>query len=145
MRVDFYQLSRDPAESALALIAGKVAGNGERLLVVSADLGQRQRICQALWSAGPESFLASGFAGDGSEDRQPILISDAPEPANGARFMAIADGQWREGDEAFERTFFLFDESTLQHARDTWRALRGREGVEHYYWKQNGGRWVQAG
>lgn len=145
MRVDFYQLSRDPAESALALIAGKVAGNGERLLVVSADLGQRQRICQALWSTGPESFLANGFAGENGEDRQPILISDEPQPANGAKFMAIADGQWREGAEPFARTFFLFDQSTLQHARDTWRALREREGVEHYYWKQDGGRWVQAG
>lgn len=144
MRVDFYQLSRDPAESALALIAGKVAGNGGRLLVVSADLGQRQRICQALWSVGAESFLANGFAGEGNEDRQPILLSDTPEPANGAKFMAIADGQWREGEVPFERTFFLFDESTLQHARDTWRMLRGREGVEHYYWKQEGGRWVQA-
>lgn len=145
MRVDFYQLSRDPAESALALIAGKVAGNGERLLVVSADLGQRQRICQALWSGGADSFLANGFAEEEGADRQPILISEAPEPANGARFMAIADGQWREGEKPFERTFFLFDQSTLQHARDTWRALREREGVEHYYWKQDGGRWVQAG
>ncbi|QSR18089.1 DNA polymerase III subunit chi [Novosphingobium sp. KA1] len=145
MRVDFYQLSRDPAESALALIAGKVAGNGERLLVVSGDLGQRQRICQALWSVGPESFLANGFAGENGEDHQPILISDEPQPANGAKFMAIADGRWREGAEPFARTFFLFDQSTLQHARDTWRALREREGVEHYYWKQDGGRWVQAG
>lgn len=145
MRVDFYQLSRDPAESALALIAGKVAGNGERLLVVSADLGQRQRICQALWSVGPESFLANGFAGEDNENRQPILLSDVAEPANGAKYMAIADGQWREGEVPFERTFFLFDQSTLQHARETWRALREREGVEHYYWKQDGGRWVQAG
>jgi len=145
MRVDFYQLSRDPAESALALIAGKVAGNGERLLVVSGDLAQRQRICQALWSAGPESFLANGFAGEGNEDRQPILLSEAPDPVNGARFMAIADGQWREGETAFTRTFFLFDDTTLQHARDTWRMLRTRDGVEHHYWKQEGGRWVQAG
>ncbi|CDO37770.1 MULTISPECIES: DNA polymerase III subunit chi [Novosphingobium] len=145
MRVDFYQLSRDPAEVALPLIAGKVIGSGERLLVVSADGEQRKRIRQALWSVGSETFLANGEAGDGHEDRQPILLSDAPQPANGAKFMAIADGQWREGIEPFARTFYLFDDSTVQRARNVWRELRAREGVEHYYWKQEGGRWVQAG
>ncbi|WP_067736346.1 DNA polymerase III subunit chi [Novosphingobium naphthalenivorans] len=145
MRVDFYQLSRDPAEAALPLIARNVMKLGERLLVVSADPQQRQRICQALWSLGEDSFLANGMAGEGQEDRQPILLSEAPQPLNGANFLAIADGQWREGEVPFARTFFLFDDRTVQHARETWRMLRGREGVEHFYWKQEGGRWIQAG
>jgi DNA polymerase-3 subunit chi len=145
MRVDFYQLSRDPAEAALPLIARNVMKVGERLLVVSGDAGQRQRICQALWSLSPDSFLANGMAGEGNEAHQPILLSEAVAPLNEARFLAIADGQWREGEQPFERTFFLFDSATVQHARDTWRMLRGREGVEHFYWKQEGGRWVQAG
>lgn len=145
MRVDFYQLSRDPAEAALPLIARNVMKVGERLLVVAEDPQQRQRICQALWSLGEDTFLANGMAGEGQEDRQPILLSEATEPLNGAKFMAIADGRWREGDIPFERTFFLFDDATVQHARDTWRMLRGREGVEHFYWKQEGGRWIQAG
>lgn len=145
MRVDFYQLSRDPAEAALPLIARNVMKLSERLLVVSADPQQRQRICQALWSLGEDSFLANGMAGEGQEDRQPILLSDAPQPLNGANFLAIADGQWREGEAPFARTFFLFDDRTVQHARETWRMLRGREGVEHFYWKQEGGRWIQAG
>ena len=145
MRVDFYQLSRDPAEAALPLIAGKVIEGGGRLLVVSADDEQRRRIRQALWSVAPETFLANGEAGEGDEERQPILLSDRPEPANGAKFLAIADGQWREGSEPFARTFYLFDETTVQQARGVWRDLRGRDGVEHYYWKQEGRRWVQAG
>ncbi|MGE4305562.1 MAG: DNA polymerase III subunit chi [Novosphingobium sp.] len=145
MRVDFYQLSRDPAEAALPLIARNVMKVGERLLVVAEDPQQRQRICQALWSLGEDTFLANGMVGEGQEDRQPILLSEETEPLNGAKFMAIADGRWREGDTPFERTFFLFDDATVQHARDTWRMLRSREGVEHFYWKQEGGRWVQAG
>lgn len=144
MRVDFYQLSRDPAEATLPLLARKALSGGERLLVVSADPGQRQRISQALWAMGGESFLANGMAGDGFEEKQPILLSDAPRPLNGARFVAIADGQWREAEMPFARTFFLFDDATIAHARDTWRMLRGREGVEHHYWKQEGGRWIQA-
>lgn len=145
MRVDFYQLSRDPAEAALPLIARKVLSDGARLLVVSADQPQRERISRALWSLGPETFLANGEAREGNEDRQPILLSDTPEPGNGATFLAIADGQWREGSAPFARTFFLFDDNTVQHAREVWRDLRAREGVEHFYWKQDGGRWVQAG
>ena len=145
MRVDFYQLSRDPAEAALPLIAGKVIEGGGRLLVVSADDEQRKRIRQALWSVSAETFLANGEVGEGNEERQPILLSDRPEPANGAKFLAIADGRWREGSEPFERTFYLFDETTVQQARGVWRDLRGRDGVEHYYWKQEGRRWVQAG
>lgn len=144
MRVDFYQLSRDPAEAALPLIARKVVSDGGRLLVVSGDPQQRERISRALWSLGPETFLAHGTAGEGQEDRQPILLSETPEPANGATFLAIADGQWREGATPFDRTFYMFDDATVQQARDVWRQLRGREGVEHFYWKQEGGRWVQA-
>lgn len=145
MQVDFYQLSRDPAEVALGRIAGKVLDTGERLLVVSADGEQRERIRQALWSLQPETFLANGMAGEGHEERQPILLSDRPEPSNGARFLAIADGHWREGANAFARTFYLFDDATVQQARDVWRQLRGRDGVEHHYWKQEGGRWIKAG
>lgn len=145
MQVDFYQLSRDPAEVALRRIASKVLDTGERLLVVSADDEQRERIRQALWSFVPETFLANGMAGEGHEECQPILLSDRPEPANGARFLAIADGHWREGAEPFARTFYLFDDATVQQARGVWRELRGRGGVEHYYWKQEGGRWIKAG
>lgn len=145
MRVDFYQLTRDPAEAALPLIAGKVIEGGERLLVVSADVEQRRRIRQALWSVRAEAFLANGEVGEGDEESQPILLSDRPEPVNGAKFLAIADGQWREGAEPFARTFYLFDDATVQQARGVWRDLRGRGGVEHFYWKQEGGRWVQAG
>ena len=119
--------------------------NASELLVVAEDPQQRQRICQALWSLGEDTFLANGMVGEGQEDRQPILLSEETEPLNGAKFMAIADGRWREGDTPFERTFFLFDDATVQHARDTWRMLRSREGVEHFYWKQEGERWVQAG
>jgi DNA polymerase III subunit chi len=142
MRVDFYQLSRDPAESALPLIARNVLKAGERLLVVSADTAQRARISEALWSKMPDSFLAHGEAGNAYDARQPILLSDKIEPANGAKFLALADGEWREG--IYARIFYLFDEATLQPARSCWRMLGERDGVERHFWKQDGGRWVKG-
>ena len=144
VRVDFYQLSRDPAEAALPLIARAALKSGERLLVVSADEGQLGRIGDMLWAKLPETFLAHGRAGLPDAARQPILLSEATDAANGAKFMVIADGVWREGEVPFARTFYLFDDATLQGARDCWRSLGTRDGVERKFWKQEGGKWVEG-
>lgn len=144
-QVDFYQLSRDPAEDALAMIAGKVLETGKRLLVVSDEAAQLARISDALWTRQAESFLAHGLAGSPHDARQPILLSERPEPGNGAAYVALADGRWRDEALGFERVFLLFDEATLADARATWRMLDGHEGVTRNYWKQEDGRWNKAG
>lgn len=144
MRVDFYQLSRDPAEGVLPQIARNTLKAGKRLLVVSGDDGQLGRISDGLWAKLPDSFLAHGRAGGEHDARQPILLSASLQPANAASFLAIADGLWRDGDSPFERVFYLFDEVTLQGARDCWRMLGQREGVERRFWKQQGGKWVEG-
>lgn len=143
MQVMFYELSRDPAHAVVPLLARRIVETGGRVLVVSADDKQRGAISAALWSHRPEGFLANGQAGEGNEDRQPILLSDIPDPANGARFLVIADGVWCEGEEPFERTFYLFDDQTRAQAREVWRDLRGQEGVKKEYWAQEDGRWTK--
>jgi DNA polymerase III subunit chi len=71
-------------------------GQGQRLLVVSADVEQVARLDVALWEAFPDEFLAHGFSGGPHDARQPILLSDRCEAANGATLVALADGLWRE-------------------------------------------------
>ncbi len=142
MRVDFYQLSRDPAEWVLPLIARNTLGAGERLLVVSEDTGQLDRIGEALWTRLPDTFLANGQAGGPHDARQPILLSTAVVPANGAQFLALADGGWRESEAA--RVFLLFPPDRIDEARATWRLLGQREGVERKYWRQDGGKWREG-
>ncbi len=144
MRVDFYQLSRDPAEALIPRLAEQTLAAGERLLVVTSDAEQALRISQGLWAHKPESFLAHGAAGEGEEARQPILLSDAPAPANGARFVAFADGLWRDPPEGRERVFHLFSTETIDAARAAWRALGEDETVERHFWKQEDGRWVEG-
>ena len=144
MRVDFYQLSRDPAESVLPLLAEKTLERGERLLVVSADDAQLSRIGEALWNS-KDSFLASAQAGGAHDARQPVLLAREVEAANGAKYVALADGRWREVGEGFERVLYLFDDGSLMAARECWVALKGREGLSRHFWKQQGGGWVQAG
>jgi len=143
MRVDFYQASRDPVEAALTLIARNTLKVGERLLVVSGDDVQLGRISESLWAL-KEGFLAHGFAGDAEDGRQPILLSGCAVPGNGASYMAITDGEWRDGEAPFARIFFIFDDVTVQKARDCWRMLGQRDKVERHFWKQDGGRWVEG-
>jgi DNA polymerase III subunit chi len=142
MRIDFYQLSRDPVAQAVVQIARATLRAGQRLLIVAEDNALLDEIGEALWSQDG-TFLANGKAGSGHDERQPILLSNRAECANGARYLALADGRWREA-EGVERAFLFFDEQTVAEARALWRELGQREGAERHFWKQEGGRWVEA-
>ena len=144
MRADFYQLSQTPVEGALPALAVKMREAGARVLVVSADAAQLSRISDALWAV-KDNFLAHGMAGGAHDARQPILLAGTLDAANDARFLALADGRWRAGAEAFERVFMLFDGSTIDDARATWRSLDGLDGLIRKYWRQEGKGWVEAG
>ena len=142
MQVDFYQLTRDPAEKILPVIAQRVLDDDGRLLIVSDDSAQLDAISSALWTAKADSFLAHSMAGEGEDALQPILLSDNVEALNAARFVVIADGNWRPIEKDFDRIFYLFPPSHTDNARAAWRNLS--EGVERRYWKQDGGKWVQG-
>ena len=144
MQVDFYQLSRDPAPATVASLTAKVLDAGGRALVVAADPALRGAISAALWSANPAAFLAHAEAGGAHDARQPLLLSERVEPVNGARFLILADGVWRDPGDGFDRVLLLFDGATIDDARATWRRLGDRAGVERRYWRQDGGRWLQG-
>jgi len=143
MKIDFWQLSRDPVEKVTALIAKRVFDQGDRLLVVSADAAARKAISEALWKAGPETFLANGEAGQPGAELQPILLSETCDPINGANHVIFADGRFRD-PEGFARSFLLFDEASLEHARQTWKALGDRESLERRFFRQDAGKWVEV-
>ncbi len=143
MKVDFWQLSRDPVEKVVALIAQRVLSQGERLLVVSGDDKQRDDIARGLWSAGEESFLANGEAGSPGADAQPILLSPTVEAVNEASHIVFADGEFRKAD-GFERTFLLFDDNTVAEARKVWKSLDDNPELERSFFRQDGGKWVKV-
>lgn len=144
MQVDFYQLSRDPVDKVLPAIANRILSTGDRLLVVAQTREQLDAISQGLWSVAPDSFLANGRAGEGREAVQPILLTDNCAALNGARHIALADGQWREEALDFDRAFYFFDAETIDGARQSWRDLSRREGVTPRFWRQEGRTWVQG-
>jgi len=143
VQVDFYQLARTPAEQIIGSIAEKVLESGGRLLIVAEDEAFLARLDRILWDQGGTSFLPHALAGGTDDARQPILLSTSPDAPNQARNMLIADGTWREAALTYERSFYLFDDSTLERARLAWKLLAGREGIERRYWAQEGGKWVK--
>ena len=144
MRADFYLLSQGTVETALPRIAKSARNAGERMLVVSGDAAQREALDRALWEQLPEEFLAHGSADAPHAERQPLLLSDRCEAANGAKFIALADGHWRDEALDFERAFLFVDQATIAAARTCWSELGKREAVERRFWKQEGGRWVEG-
>ena len=150
MQVDFYQLSRDPAEVALAQIAAKALPAGQRMLVVAEDEALLGRVSAMLWGRVRDTFLPNGMAGGEHDARQPILLAtsvggSAPNGApNGAGVVAFADGVWRECG-SFARALLFFDESGLLPARALWKRLGEQGDITRAFWKQEDGRWVKAG
>jgi len=144
MRVDFYLLSQGTVEATLPRIAKSVKGAGERLLVVAAEPDHLMMLDRALWEQLSEDFLAHGKAGEPHAERQPLLLSSSCEAENGAKYIALADGTWRDEALGFERAFLLFDQRKIDEARGTWRMLGEREDIERRFWKQEDGRWVEG-
>lgn len=140
MQVDFYHLGRDPLAPVLASIATRVLAGGGRLLVVTSEEAQAEMIDRALWEDNADAFLPHGREGAD----QPILIVPDCEPTSAARYVALVDGNWRDEALSFERVFHFFDDQSIDAARTAWRGVKGREGVEPRYWKQDeSGRWTQ--
>ncbi|MBB5714657.1 DNA polymerase III subunit chi [Sphingomonas aerophila] len=145
MQVDFYHLTAMPLDRALPKIVEKVIGSGARLLIVSEDAGQRTGLDRLLWNYAPDSFLPHAQLGAGDDRAQPVLIAPDVNAANGARFIALVDGIWRDEALDFDRAFHFFDEDAIRAARAAWKGLGDRDGIERRYWKQNeAGRWEQA-
>lgn len=143
MRIDFYQLGRDPVEGVVPLLAGKARETGVRVLVISADASQRAVLADALW-AREGAFLANGEAGAPHEDRQPVLLSAQCSPSNGAGIAIIADGIWQPEVTAFERAILLFAPDQTGSARALWTRLGGEEHDLRIFKQRENGGWREG-
>ena len=140
MRVDFYQLGDAPAESVIAAIAGKLLGEGQRLLVVADDEALLARLDRHAVGPGRGQLPPAR-----ARRRQPTTRAsrsccrpgtDAP---NLARNMLIADGEWREAALGYRPRLLSVRRATRsRRARLAWKLLAGRDGVERHYWAQRG-------
>lgn len=145
MQVDFYHLTTTPLDRVLPPIAERVVATGGRLLIVAGDEALRRQLDELLWTYAADSFLPHAQAGADDDEAQPVLLAADVNAANRARHIALADGIWRPDALDFDRAFHLFDAEHIRDAREAWRSLADRGGIQRRYWKQNdAGRWEQA-
>ncbi len=143
MRVDFYQLTRDPPHIVLPAIAQNILKNQERLLVIT-NPESFTVISDALWAHKNDNFLAHDIASVSKDEYQPILLSSEFNAPNGAKMLAICNGLWNEKALEFERVFHMFNPDQIDDARILWRELMTKDGLELHYWKQDGRKWVEG-
>ena len=145
--VGFYHCTRaSVAEVGVRLIA-KAHAAGARVLVTGTD-DQLFIVDRALWADDPESFLPHAMAGEGDDSLQPILLTTTADLANGATLLVSLAAGLPDHVESFERVLNLFEDGTDAHhrARDDWKKLLSREGVERSYWQQKvQGGWERKG
>ena len=143
MQVDFYHLTASPLDRVLPRVAERVLADGGRLLIVAKE-AQLPALDRLLWTYRPDSFLPHACSGGERDTDQPVLLSIELAATNGAKNVAIADGVWRDEALDFDRAFHFFDEDRIVEARQAWKALADRAGIERRYWKQGeSGGWEQ--
>lgn len=133
MKLGFYLTSRRPVERVIGAVTAKALAEGQRMVIVSDDPAQLDRLDKALWEYRPELFLAHGRASEAHAARQPLLLSQDCTAPNGARVVALADGKWRAEAAEFDRALLFFDESGREAARAAWRTFDSREDVEREF------------
>lgn len=148
-RVDFYQLTRDPAVAVAAMLARKLSDGGLRGVIVAGEGSSPAALSEALWSVQPTAFVAHGLASADDAAEELLLIADtAPgfPAANGATHVIAAHGHWSEAYGSAERVFLLFGADQTDGARATWRMLKGQDDRDLHYWRQDqgSGRWIEG-
>ena len=141
--VSFYQLSRDPIERVVPLLAAKALDRGGRLVVVHGDEQQRAELSDALWGK-EDAFLPNGLSGAPHADRQPILLADRFDIANGATIGILADGVWREDAAQLERSMLLFGPEQTEAARALWGTLSSSGHALRIFKQSDSGAWREG-
>jgi DNA polymerase-3 subunit chi len=142
-RVGFYLSSEQPVERVLPLIARAAKRHDQRMLVVAGDDALLDRLDASLWEQCPEDFLAHGRADAPHAERQPVLLSRECGAPNDATLVALADGQWRDEAEGFDRALLFFEEAGRESARKVWRLFDQRDDVEREFYELEDGKWVK--
>ena len=112
--------------------------------MIRAGDDQLTQLEEALWTFEPASFLPHGRE---NPTDQPILLSSAAEPANGADVLLQCAVPLPEPLTGWTRVLHLFEDGSEAQvrARAEWKRL-GTTDVSRSYWKQDArGRWEKAG
>jgi DNA polymerase-3 subunit chi len=141
--VGFYHLTRSTLAQALPQLLSRTLAANQRALVFGADAASLEALSAALWAQ--PVWLPHGSASDGDPDLQPIWLSPAAEPVNGARDLFLIDAAETDRIGDYDRAFDLFDGNNpeaVAAARTRWRKAKDA-GHTLSYWQQTESNWVK--
>jgi DNA polymerase-3 subunit chi len=143
--VGFYHLQTTPLERALPKLLERSLGGGFRVLVVAGSAERVAHLDALLWIYDEASFLPHGSRRDGQPERQPILLSETEDNANGADLLVLTDGAASTRLAAYRRCLDIFDggdEAAVAAARERWQAAKAA-GHALTYWQQTETGWTK--
>ncbi|MFI3242543.1 MAG: DNA polymerase III subunit chi [Alphaproteobacteria bacterium] len=138
MRFDFYHLINKKISDVLPKLVEKAYDLDKKIKIQTFTEEEVEEINSLLWSYKDTSFLPHGSKKNGSEKKQPILISADYKNKNNADFLYLVNGAKYIEDTPFERVLFIFDatiEDELEKARDFYKELKQKD-VELNYFQQ---------
>ncbi len=146
----FYHLEKTTLEQAAGPLLSKCLERGWRVLAVSPHAERRAALDSALWTYDDQSFLPHGQAEAKGLDpaRQPVLLSENLDNANGAQALFLMDGVEAPVDAPFERCMVMFDggdQATRAAARAQFKAAKDAGLVCRYFQQTGRGGWKEAG
>ena len=142
----FYHLERTALDQALPELLERTLARGWRALVRSPFAERVEHLDGWLWSFREDSFLPHGAAGEGSDERQPVLLTTGMDAPNDAQVLFLLDGAEPGELDGFERCVILFDgrdEAAVASARGRWKTLKSA-GLPVSDWKQTGTGWEKT-
>lgn len=141
----FYHLTASSPLEAVTPLLEKCLQRGWRVEVISREAERLAAFDSHLWSFRDDGWLPHGLAGQGSEERQPVLLAPERTGANNAAALVLLDGAETDALEGIERVMVVFDgrdEAALTQARAQWRSCQA-DGHLLSYWQQENGGWVR--
>ena len=139
----FYHLTESNLEAALPGLLEKSLERGWKVVVQAGSQERIESLDAHLWTYQEHSFLAHGFAKDGTQSMQPIWLTTETDNPNEANIRFMVDGAVPDDLAGYERAVYMFDghdnDAVLQ-ARERWK-IEKEAGFDLTYWQQkpNGG------
>jgi len=137
----FYHLERRSLEDVLPGLIQKSLERGWRALIRADSAERAEMIDNLLWTYDDQTFLPHAQAGDGSEARQPVLITVEDANPNAANVLFLVGGARADWNATAELTRIVMmfdgrDADALGRARAAWKDAKSA-GHDVTYWKES--------
>lgn len=141
----FFHLDQQPLDHVLPRIVTSSLARGWRMVIETAVPERVAKLSEMLWASEDVAFLAHGFEGEPSPERQSVWLTANSENPNSAQVRVLLDGALPADISNLTRAVFMFDgndQQALEKARDEWKRQK-TAGHDISYWKQDeSGKWI---